>query len=73
METKIIAIFALMFLLAGVVELVAAVYAIIKDRNLPEQKEREDMEQIEYLKISTKISSYESLWKKKKSEQSKKQ
>lgn len=54
METKIIAIFALMFLLAGVVELVAAVYVIIKDRNLPEQKEREDMEQIEYLKAYQK-------------------
>lgn len=54
METEIIAVFALMFLLAGVVELMAAVYVIIKNKNLPEQKEREDMEQIEYLKAYQK-------------------
>ena len=50
METKIMAVFVIVFLMMGLVEFVAAVYVVIKSRNLPEQKEREDMEQIEYLK-----------------------
>ncbi|NSD63410.1 hypothetical protein G4481_03360 [Fusicatenibacter saccharivorans] len=54
METKIIAVFVIVFLMMGLVEFVAAVYVVIKSRNLPEQKEREDMEQIEYLKTYQK-------------------
>ena len=54
METKIIAVFVIVFLMMGLVEFVAAGYVVIKSRNLPEQKEREDMEQIEYLKTYQK-------------------
>ena len=54
METKIIAVFVNVFLMMGIVEFVAAVYVVIKSRNPPEQKEREDMEQIEYLKTYQK-------------------
>ena len=54
METKIIAVFVIVFLMMGLVKFVAAVYVVIKSRNLPEQKEREDMEQIEYLKTYQK-------------------